>query len=317
MIGWFDANLVSMIDGVAFGLLLFTLAVGLSLVFGMMDVLNLAHGTLYLAGAYTAYALSDGSWLGLLIALVVGLLVGVLGGGLLAAAVAPLQGRGHLDQAALTLGISFIVAEIFLMVFTAETLSTAPPAALDVSITVLGHTYPVYRLVFIVVAGVLAALICVMKPQFGLLLLWTAFQLARHRKHDPDIEHNPVLRLSRRILPVTTTFHGGKLIARIDGKRMVTPLFLVFVAIGSTDLLFALDSIPAVFGISQDVFIVFTANAFALLGLRALYFLVEGLLERLVYLSISGFSRSGLIDQLVFEGYTPAQAAYGADQAGL
>ena len=78
MIGWFDAHLVSMVDGVAYGLLLFTLAVGLSLVFGMMDVLNLAHGTLYLAGAYTAYALSDGSWLGLLVALVVGLVAIVL-----------------------------------------------------------------------------------------------------------------------------------------------------------------------------------------------------------------------------------------------
>lgn len=159
MSAWFDQNLVSIVDGVAFGLLLFTLAVGLSLVFGMMDVLNLAHGTLYLAGAYTAYALSDGSWLGLLIALVVGLLVGILGGGLLAAAVAPLQGRGHLDQAALTLGISFIAAETFLMFFPAETLSTAPPSALAGSITVLGYTYPLYRLVFIGVAGVLAAVV--------------------------------------------------------------------------------------------------------------------------------------------------------------
>jgi branched-chain amino acid transport system permease protein len=159
VIAWFDQHLVSMVDGVAFGLLLFTLAVGLSLVFGMMDVLNLAHGTLYLAGAYTAYALSDGSWLGLLIALAVGLLVGILGGGVLAAAVAPLQGRGHLDQAALTLGISFIVAEIFIMVFSAETLSTRPPAALASSITVLGHTYPLYRLVFIGVAGVLALVV--------------------------------------------------------------------------------------------------------------------------------------------------------------
>lgn len=115
MTGWLDAHLVSMVDGVAYGLLLFTLAVGLSLVFGMMDVLNLAHGTLYLAGAYAAYALSDGSWLGLLVELVVGLAVGLLGGGLLAAAVAPLQGRGHLDQAALTLGIALIAAEVMVM----------------------------------------------------------------------------------------------------------------------------------------------------------------------------------------------------------
>ncbi|MDO5740023.1 MAG: branched-chain amino acid ABC transporter permease [Ornithinimicrobium sp.] len=159
MIGWLDAHFVSMLDGVAYGLLLFTLAVGLSLVFGMMDVLNLAHGTLYLAGAYTAYALSDGSWLGMLLALVVGLVVGLLGGGLLAAAVAPLQGRGHLDQAALTLGIMLIAGELMTMVFGAEVLPTAPPTALAHSISILGNSYPLYRLVFIGVAGGLAALV--------------------------------------------------------------------------------------------------------------------------------------------------------------
>ncbi len=159
MTGWFNAHFVSIVDGVAYGLLLFTLAVGLSLVFGMMDVLNLAHGTLYLAGAYAAYALSDGSWLGLLLALVVGLVVGVLGGGLLAAAVAPLQGRGHLDQAALTLGISLIAAELMVMLFGAEVLPAAPPTALAGSVSILGHTYPVYRLAFIAVAALLAALV--------------------------------------------------------------------------------------------------------------------------------------------------------------
>lgn len=159
MIGWFNAHFVSMVDGIAYGLLLFTLAVGLSLVFGMMDVLNLAHGTLYLAGAYTAYALSDGSWLGLIIALAVGLVVGLLGGGLLAAAVAPLQGRGHLDQAALTLGIMLIAGELLIMLFGAEVLPTAPPDALAHSVSLLGNSYPLYRLVFIGVAGTLAALV--------------------------------------------------------------------------------------------------------------------------------------------------------------
>ena len=143
----------------------------------------------------------------------------------------------------------------------------------------------VMRAVFIAVG---AAAIHIFSPTFllfGLLLLWTAVSLFRHRNEDPDIEDNPVLRLARRFLPVSTEFHGGRLVARVDGLRVVTPLFLVFIAIGSTDLLFALDSIPAVFGITQHAFIVFAANAFALLGLRALYFLVEGLLERLVYLA--------------------------------
>ena len=159
MLGWIDNNLVSMVDGVAYGLLLFRLAVGLSLVFGMMDVLNLAHGTLDLVGAYTAYALSDGGWGGFFLALVVGLLLGVLGGGVLAAATAPLSNRGHLDQAVLTLGIAFIAAEILSMIFGAEVLPTQPPDALAGSASIAGHSYPTYRLVFILVAGVLALIV--------------------------------------------------------------------------------------------------------------------------------------------------------------
>jgi tellurite resistance protein TerC len=87
------------------------------------------------------------------------------------------------------------------------------------------------------------------------------------------------------MLPITEDYVGGKLVTRVDGRRMVTPLFIVLLAIGSIDLLFALDSIPAVFGVTAEPYIVFVANAFALLGLRALYFLVKGLLDRLVYLS--------------------------------
>ena len=120
---------------------------------------------------------------------------------------------------------------------------------------------------------------------FGLLLIFTAIQLFRHRDEDPDIEDNVVVKSARRLLPVTDDYVDGKLVTRVDGRRMVTPLFLVLIAIGSIDLLFALDSIPAVFGVTSEPFIVFTANAFALLGLRALFFLVQGLLDRLVYLS--------------------------------
>jgi tellurite resistance protein TerC len=87
------------------------------------------------------------------------------------------------------------------------------------------------------------------------------------------------------VIPVTDEYHGGSLFTRINGKRFATPLFIVLIAIGSTDILFALDSIPAVFGVTAEPYIVFVANAFALLGLRALFFLVKGLLDRLVYLS--------------------------------
>lgn len=159
MIGWFDANLVSILNGFAIGSLLFILAVGLSIVFGMMDVLNLAHGTLYLVGAYAAYSLSDGSLLGLAVALGVGLLVGAVGGVVLAGMTQPLAGRGHLDQAVLTLGVSFIVADVLASAYGAEVLPADPPSALRGSVSVLGHTYPVYRLVFIAVAAALALVV--------------------------------------------------------------------------------------------------------------------------------------------------------------
>ena len=121
---------------------------------------------------------------------------------------------------------------------------------------------------------------------FGLLLIWTAIQLLRHHDKDPDINDNPVLKALRRLVPVTDGFQGGRLTVREGGRRLITPLFLVFAAIGGTDLLFALDSIPAIFGITREPLPVFAANAFALPGLRALYLLIEGPLGRLVYLPL-------------------------------
>ncbi|MGC4942376.1 TerC/Alx family metal homeostasis membrane protein [Kribbella sp. DT2] len=143
----------------------------------------------------------------------------------------------------------------------------------------------VMRAIFIAVGATLLSLFSFMFLLFGLLLLFTAVQLFRHRNEDPDVENNVVVRTARRVLPITDDYVDGKLVTRLDGRRMVTPLFVVLVAIGGVDLLFALDSIPAVFGVTDEPFIVFAANAFALLGLRALFFLVKGLLDRLVYLS--------------------------------
>lgn len=143
----------------------------------------------------------------------------------------------------------------------------------------------IMRAIFIALGATLLSLFSFMFLLFGILLIWTAIQLFRHRDEDPDVENNIMVRATRRFLPVTEAYDGGKLITRIDGRRMVTPMMAVLIAIGSVDLLFALDSIPAVFGITREPFIVFAANAFALLGLRALFFLVKGLLDRLVYLS--------------------------------
>jgi tellurite resistance protein TerC len=141
------------------------------------------------------------------------------------------------------------------------------------------------RVVFIALGAALLSLLSFMFLIFGLLLLWTAVRLYRHRDEDPDIQDNVLVRAARRILPLTDAYAGGRLITRAGGRRVATPLFIVMIVIGGTDILFALDSIPAVFGVTDQPYIVFVANAFALLGLRALFFLVTGLLDRLVYLS--------------------------------
>ncbi len=147
----------------------------------------------------------------------------------------------------------------------------------------------VLRAVFIALGAALLAAFSFMFLVFGVVLVVTAVQLFRHRDEDPEIEDNVLVRIVRRAVPVTTDYDDGKLFTRLDGRRLGTPLFIVLVAIGSTDILFALDSIPAVFGVTEEPYIVFVANAFALLGLRALFFLVTGLLDRLVYLA-SGLS---------------------------
>jgi tellurite resistance protein TerC len=143
----------------------------------------------------------------------------------------------------------------------------------------------IMRAIFIALGATLLSLFSFMFLIFGLLLIYTAVQLFRHRDEDPDIEDNAVVKTARRLLPVTDDYAEGKLVTRVDGRKMVTPLMIVLLAIGGIDLLFALDSIPAVFGLTQEAYLVFAANAFALLGLRALFFLVKGLLDRLVYLS--------------------------------
>jgi tellurite resistance protein TerC len=122
---------------------------------------------------------------------------------------------------------------------------------------------------------------------FGAFLIYTAVKLAREGQSDDDeFEENRFLKWVETRFPATNLWHGTKLFIRSNGSRVITPMFIVILALGTTDLLFALDSIPAIYGLTQEPFLVLTANIFALMGLRQLYFLIGGLLKRLVYLGI-------------------------------
>ena len=144
----------------------------------------------------------------------------------------------------------------------------------------------ILRTIFIVAGAAVISRFQAVFFLFGAFLLYTAWKLAfSNDDDDEEYEESKLIRTVRKIYPVTDDYHGAKTTVRIDGKRWLTPMFIVMLAIGSTDLLFALDSIPAIFGVTKEPYIVFTANAFALMGLRQLYFLIGGLLDKLVYLS--------------------------------
>lgn len=142
------------------------------------------------------------------------------------------------------------------------------------------------RTVFILVGAAMLEYFSFTFLIFGGLLVWTAVQLARHRNEDPDVDDSKLVEYVQRKLPFTKEWNDGKMRMVVDGRKLWTPMLLVMVAIASTDILFALDSIPAVYGITSEPYIVFAANAFALLGLRALFFLLHGLLDKMVYLSL-------------------------------
>ena len=144
----------------------------------------------------------------------------------------------------------------------------------------------VLRGIFIAVGAAALAAFSFTFVIFGAILIWTGVGLFKHWDEDPDPNENFLVRRLRTSIAMVDEYHGTRLFVRLNGKRFATPMFLVMVAIASTDLLFALDSIPATFGVTSETFLVFAANAFALLGLRALYFLLKGLLDRLIYLSL-------------------------------
>ncbi|MEU2182363.1 TerC family protein [Streptomyces thermolilacinus] len=146
----------------------------------------------------------------------------------------------------------------------------------------------VLRAIFIAAGAAIIASFSWVFYIFGAFLIYTAWKLIKEASSDePDEEYeeNRLLRSIEQRFGVADRYHGTKLSIQVAGKRVLTPLMVVMLAIGTTDILFALDSIPAIFGLTQDPYIVFTANAFALMGLRQLYFLIGGLLKKLVHLS--------------------------------
>ncbi|MFF2296454.1 TerC family protein [Arthrobacter sp. NPDC058127] len=147
-------------------------------------------------------------------------------------------------------------------------------------------------IIALVLRGIFIALGAVVIEQFswvfyifGAFLLWTAWKQATDNGEDEEeTSENPLIARIRKVVPMSEKFDGGKLRTTVNGKKLFTPMLIVFMTIGMTDLLFAVDSIPAIFGLTQSAFIVFTANIFALMGLRQLYFLLGGLMSRLIYL---------------------------------
>jgi len=180
-----------------------------------------------------------------------------------------------------------------LFVFVLIMAKFSVPAAYQQRVLMIGVLIAlVLRAVFIAAGAALIASFSWIFFIFGAFLIWTAWKLikearAEHRR-DPEqaeFEENRLLKAVEQRFPATDRYHGTKLVIVENGKRLITPMLVVILAIGTTDVLFAMDSIPAIFGLTQDAYIVFTANAFALMGLRQLYFLIGGLLKRLVHLS--------------------------------
>jgi tellurite resistance protein TerC len=144
----------------------------------------------------------------------------------------------------------------------------------------------VFRAVFIAAGSVLIASFAWILYVFGAFLVVTGVRMALHREQTADYDRNVVLRAYRRIVPSTDRFHGKKFLVRQGGRWVATPLLTVLVLIEISDVVFAVDSIPAIFAVTQEPFLVFTSNAFAVLGLRAMYFLLADLMHRFVYLKL-------------------------------
>jgi tellurite resistance protein TerC len=184
---------------------------------------------------------------------------------------------GYLTEKALSVDNVFV----FLLIMTAF----AVPKMYQQKVLLIGIAIAlIMRGIFIAVGATLISNFSWIFYIFGALLLVLAYRQA-FASHETDPQNIGIVKFARRHLPFVDKYHGDKLSVKIDGKRFFTPMLLVIVAIGFVDLIFAVDSIPAIYGLTEEAYIVFTANAFALMGLRQLYFLIGGLLERLIYLA--------------------------------
>jgi tellurite resistance protein TerC len=184
---------------------------------------------------------------------------------------------GYLTEKALSIDNLFV----FLIVMT----GFAVPKAFQQKVLMIGIIIAlIMRGAFIAAGATLIDNFSWIFYVFGALLLVLAYRQA-FSNHESDPANGKIVKFARSVLPITDDYHGDKIAVKIDGKRFFTPMLLTIVAIGFIDLVFAIDSIPAIYGLTNEAYIVFTANAFALMGLRQLYFLIGGLLERLVYLA--------------------------------
>ncbi|MYQ95379.1 TerC/Alx family metal homeostasis membrane protein [Streptomyces sp. SID4946] len=214
---------------------------------------------------------------------------------------------GYITEKSLSVDNLFI----FVLIMT----KFAVPALYQQRVLLIGVLIAlVLRAVFIAAGAAIVTNFSWVFYLFGAFLIWTAWKLVQEARADDEgeeeFEENRLLKAAERRFGVADRYHGTKLWIRQNGKRIMTPMLVVMLAIGTTDVLFALDSIPAIFGLTQDPYIVFTANAFALMGLRQLYFLLGGLLKKLVHLSyglsvILGFIGVKLVLQALHESGVP------------
>lgn len=233
------------------------------------------------------------------IAVVFGVLVLIFGGGHMGSE----YFAGYITEKALSVDNLFV----FLIIMS----SFRVPREDQQKVLLFGITFAlIARTGFILLGAALINSFAWVFYAFGLILLVTAGNLLRPESEDSHSADNVVIRIARKVFHTTEHYDGDKLFTIQNGKRALTPMLLVMVAIGGTDILFALDSIPAIFGLTQDVYIVFTATAFSLLGLRQLYFLIDGLLDRLIFLSyglaaILGFIGVKLVLHALHENNVP------------